>query len=88
MLKDAQRAVDDLSAICRATLPATKPHLTPRLGGDGTPAMQADNVAITVARMLATAHKQGLDVGAGMARVLAGFGTTDEPNVVQLRAAA
>lgn len=87
MLKDAQRSVDDLSAICRATLPVSPLHLTGHLGGAGTLAMRADNVAVTVGRMLATAHKQGLDVGAAMSRVLAAYGSTDDTNVVSLAGA-
>lgn len=88
MLRDAQHAVDDLSAICRATLPVSPLQAGAQLGGAGSPAMRAENVAITVGRMLATAHKQGLDVGAAMSRVLASHGATDEPNVVALRRAA
>lgn len=76
MLRDAQRCVDDLSAIVR--------DVYRQAGHRGRPvalqsrAARAENVARDVARHLATAHAAGLDVGAAMARLLSDAGVTDE----------
>ena len=85
MLRDAQRCLDDLSAICRDVYRRAGQVVGRPVGGAGTDATRAENVARDVARLLANAHAAGLDVGAAMARLLADAGVTDD---VALREAA
>ena len=84
MLKDAQRCVDDLSAICRDTWRQAGHKVDNRpVGGAGSDQVRAENVAREVARQLATAHAAGLDVGAAMARLLGDAGVSDELPVLR-----
>lgn len=85
MLRDAQRCVDDLSAICRDAYRQAGQVAGRLVGGAGPDAIRAENVARDVARWLANAHAAGLDVGAAMSRLLADAGVTDD---VALRRAA
>lgn len=71
MQVDAQRCTDDLSAICRAVMRPGARTTHRGLGLTANDAIRADIIAYSIARNLASAHVDGLDIGAAMARILA-----------------